>query len=707
MKKLKIILPVVLTVLLGCLPLLAFFGILRLTPAQYDHTFYGELDEKHDRLSSIDKPKIVVVGGSSVAFGLDSQMIEEKTGYEVVNFGLYADLGTKIMLDLSRRHISEGDIVIIAPEMDEQTLSLYFNGSSALKATDGKPSMLFELDGDDWYDIWGALWGFAGEKWSYFKNGTPDPEGVYNSKNFNKYGDISPDFFKREENIMGLGYDTAKPLHISKEIFDGDFVEYLNTYIDTLTKKGATVYYGFCPMNEMAVQTDPDLPLSKEEQIKTLSSALVTYLEDTLHCPVLGTPEAAVMPSLYFYDSNFHLNDMGVPLHTARLVDDLLLAEQKTPVYATEQAKTEEGYVWNDECFVYEMLSDSTCAIVDTTQLAQTLKTLYVPNKVNEIPVSRIKAGAFDKCKALSTLLFGAGDSLQAVDEDAFKKVLSLTTFFIYCNPPTTFPSPDRLGDPNAVVFVPKDSLSLFETAPAFAGHTQLISTRIAEGDLFDQYMLEMEEVKNQGTVQTEDEYFIYTLLPGNTWEITGLTALGKTTDILIIPDTVKDDMGAELPVTSVGDYAMRGATSARALVVSSTSYISQFGRYVFAESSVDGLYMFVDCTNITTTVSKDMVIGAPSTFKIYIDDAARLDAYRTDYGWSTFTTDGYYASSSTGEEDLLSGNALPPVSEETKPLTQTAVVLAIVGVGLALGIGGYFLLCAKKRKRANAKEEF
>ena len=343
MNKRNVILPIVFAVLLGLLPFLMLVGVFCFTPSQYTNTFYGELDEKYDRLTSIDTPKIVVVGGSSVAFGLNSQIIKEQTGYEVVNFGLYADLGTKIMLDLSEGHINEGDIVIIAPEMDKQTLSLYFNGASTLKATDDKPSMLLSLKGEDWYDIWGALWGFMKEKWHYVKEGAPNPEGVYNAGNFNEYGDIDPTKFPRKENIMGIQYDKTQTLSLSADIFSQDFVAYLNDYIDTLENRGATVYYSFCPMNELAIGTDAQSTLSKDEQIAQQSDALLAYLKSALHCPVLGSPEEAVMPALYFYDSNFHLNDNGVPLHTARLIDQLLTAEEKTAVDAMGAAQSAVG----------------------------------------------------------------------------------------------------------------------------------------------------------------------------------------------------------------------------------------------------------------------------------------------------------------------------------------------------------------------------
>ena len=52
------------------------------------------------------------------------ELMEEMIGMPVVNFGLYATLGTKLMLDLSLGAIKKGDVVVIAPETDPQTYSL-------------------------------------------------------------------------------------------------------------------------------------------------------------------------------------------------------------------------------------------------------------------------------------------------------------------------------------------------------------------------------------------------------------------------------------------------------------------------------------------------------------------------------------------------------------------------------------------------------
>jgi hypothetical protein len=175
--------------------------MLFMLPPQYSNTFVGELDEKYNRLMEIDEPKIVVVGGSSVAFGLESEIIEEYTGMPVVNFGLYAALGTKVMLDLSKGGINEGDIVVLAPELDPQTMSMYFSSETALQAIDDQPSMIFSLDINNVFSVIGAMFKHVGQKLEYMRDGAPNPSGVYNSKNFNEYGDLEYD---RPENAMAL-----------------------------------------------------------------------------------------------------------------------------------------------------------------------------------------------------------------------------------------------------------------------------------------------------------------------------------------------------------------------------------------------------------------------------------------------------------------------------------------------------------------------
>ena len=158
--------------LLLLLPLSCAASVGFLIKPQFSKLFTAELYDKVERLDSIKEPKIVIVSGSSAAFGLDSKLLEDTLGMPVVNFGLYASIGTKAMMDLSRKSIRKGDIIVLAPEMDSQLLSLYFGADSLWQACDGHFGLLMRLSRDDAPAMLGAYWKFAASKFRYSR-GTP------------------------------------------------------------------------------------------------------------------------------------------------------------------------------------------------------------------------------------------------------------------------------------------------------------------------------------------------------------------------------------------------------------------------------------------------------------------------------------------------------------------------------------------------------
>ena len=70
------------------IPFAAVASVIFFLPSQFGSTFLGALKIKTDRIASIDEPKIIIVGGSSVPFGVDSKQMEEMLGMPVVNFGV-------------------------------------------------------------------------------------------------------------------------------------------------------------------------------------------------------------------------------------------------------------------------------------------------------------------------------------------------------------------------------------------------------------------------------------------------------------------------------------------------------------------------------------------------------------------------------------------------------------------------------------------
>lgn len=226
-------------------------------PPQYDATFLGALAPKYDRLRDTagDEGRIVVVGGSSVVFGLDSAAMQTALGRTVVNFGMYAGLGTTVMLDLSQPWLQAGDTVIVSPEQDPQTLSGYFGPDYLWQAADGAPRLL-RLPPKYWAQLAGAFPAFASDKLRCTLQGKPQPDGVYAAAALTDAGDLRTGL--ATANTMPGGWDLNTPVRLEPSVCSEAFLDALNAYCDALTARGVTVYYHFPPMNTAALTADSD-----------------------------------------------------------------------------------------------------------------------------------------------------------------------------------------------------------------------------------------------------------------------------------------------------------------------------------------------------------------------------------------------------------------------------------------------------------------
>ncbi len=427
MRKIKLTVKITAALLAIAIPFLSVLFIAFVTEPEFENHYANALGEKMDRLMEIKKDKIVIVGGSSVAFGYDSRIIEEYTGMPVVNFGMYAALGTKLMLDLSRPGIKKGDIVIVAPELDAQTLSMFFSPSMTHIALDGYPEYLRYVDSEHTLAMLAASWDFASEKLAYKISGAPDPDGIYNSKNFNKYGDLQ---YPREENIMDIYFEPNSMINLTRDIVDKEFIDYLNDYIDYCEDVGATVYFEFCPMNALGVESDG-------EQIAEFEA----YLREELDCMVLAAGiEDYIYEAGYFYDTNFHLNEAGVIKHTVNVTEDLLLElgipkAVKIEVPAAPPLPEREvkffGEDENAKYFEYEKQPNGSYAIVGVKEAYLDRKELTVPLGYNGYKVSAIGEGAFSGSE-VEKLIITEDTNLTILMNGCFEGAGRLSELWIY-----------------------------------------------------------------------------------------------------------------------------------------------------------------------------------------------------------------------------------------------------------------------------------
>lgn len=396
----KIILIILIVVIMLSVPVV--FLSIGLSGVVFDETYFAELPCMVKKLEETEGEKIVIVGNSSVAFGINSDRLEgnlKDSGieYEVCNFGLYGALGTKIMLDLSERYIREGDIVIFTPEPDAQTMSLFFSAQNSWRAFDGHYSLFFEVAKENRPSLVGNYIGFAQEKLEYKLTEKPSGSGAYSKSSFDDNCDMT---YERQCNVMYGGVDKNRPVEFDKQLFKPDFVEYVNEYAKKITKKGADIYFSFAPVNADSIISDEK---SKDDYVNFIKE---------FSFPVMGGIDDFIYDKEWFYDSNVHLNTNGSIMHTDRLYykicqqlgKEYSLKELPPKPALPNSPQAGEGDNAYAEYFTYTTREDGTYLIDGITEEGAKLAQITLPYSYNGISVTGFSSEVFQNNSAIAEI---------------------------------------------------------------------------------------------------------------------------------------------------------------------------------------------------------------------------------------------------------------------------------------------------------------
>ena len=386
--------------LLSILPLL-LLGCGLLLPAQYADSYSAALTLKLACLDAPnEKPRIVVVGGSAAAFGVDSALMAEALPeYETVNFGLYAGLGMPLMMELAQTALRPGDLLLVMPEQQPQALSDYFNAPMTLQAFDGQLPALSRVDGRHAVQLAAAFPSFAMDKLRYVLTGSsPAPDPVYCRASFDARGDLRNAAVAA--NRMPGGWDREMPISLTQaSVPDAGFLTCLRQLTSAAEQAGGRVLYVFCPMNEAALTADSD------------ADAYYEALDALLPCPILGDPHDSVMAAGWFYDTNFHLNDSGRTVYMRALVRALkaelgdstptaialpVMPEPAAAVHAAGDQRDAACFLWEER--------GGRAVLTGVTEQGKRRTSLLIPTEVAGCPVTAMESGLFAGCAALTEI---------------------------------------------------------------------------------------------------------------------------------------------------------------------------------------------------------------------------------------------------------------------------------------------------------------
>ena len=278
--------------------------LLTISP-QFTHEYNASFIDKMNRLESISEPKIVLVSNSNLAFGIQSDLIEEAIGMPVVNLGLHGGLGNVFHERMPLFNIRAGDIIIIShldysdddkisdPELALITVENYFHYWKIFRLKD-MPRIICKIPD---YSV-KCLKRFLNKE-----DKVPSTPTCYSRSAFNEYGD---NIFSRNieagESAPYLRHPKVNDVCISRI---NNLYEYCKTKGVSVVISGAPILSGLDGFNS-------------EEYVNFQHE-----LEEQAACPIISNFTDYIYDKKYFYASNLHLTNQGARLRSERLAEDL------------------------------------------------------------------------------------------------------------------------------------------------------------------------------------------------------------------------------------------------------------------------------------------------------------------------------------------------------------------------------------------------
>lgn len=272
---------------------------------QYLNNYQAALIDKNQRLCSIEGAKIVLVGNSNLAFGIDSAAIEEAFGMPVVNMGMHGGVGNPLNEQAALQNVCEGDIVILS-------YSNFDDGDVI------KNQQLAWITIENHYELWNYIrpkdWPAMIKAYpTYLKGclglwcqgiGNMDDGNEYSRQAFNEYGD---NIYDRPNLVTGTNLNEVHIPQIGDET-----IERINALNQELTSQGATLLVTAYPS-----------PICENTPSVSEFQSFQDDIEERLDCPVISRYEDYIMDGDLFYNTYLHLNNQGVQVRTELLIADL------------------------------------------------------------------------------------------------------------------------------------------------------------------------------------------------------------------------------------------------------------------------------------------------------------------------------------------------------------------------------------------------
>jgi len=268
---------------------------------------------KKARLASLGEPKIVLLGGSNVGFGIDSKRIQDSLNMEVMNMSMVGGVGLDYLMRQSLPLLNEGDVLVLIPEYTNFYSAVYF-GNVFLAA------ILFDVVSETIPDIrmrqWKSLLPFAAKYGASKITGLPILIKAYVSK------EPSTALFHSKEayNVYG---DNEKHWDLEPQLVVAEPYNPMNNDLNDFSFEGILEVLLAAEANGIKILL---LPPCYQQSSFANQSEVINSIDKKLKAqgtPYFTHPIRYRMADSLFFDTNYHLNKQGVDLRTTYVIEDL------------------------------------------------------------------------------------------------------------------------------------------------------------------------------------------------------------------------------------------------------------------------------------------------------------------------------------------------------------------------------------------------
>lgn len=268
---------------------------------------------KFQRLLQVKgQKKLIVIAGSSAAYGLRSQMLEELLGgeYAVVNYGNNWTTPSVVFLDIVTDFIDEGDIVLLAPEPRSAQLGDNTMNVTTWQLIEAALDCVQYVDVREYKGFFSTLSNFNAAR-SQMKAQT---YAHHHSFVVDHRGDYST-FFPRQSDTY---VKTKNSFSLSPSLITDASAARLNARTTAIRARGGEVYLSFSPVNENS--------LTANARQRIVQLAYERAVVSRLDAIPISSVSDYIFAGTYFYNSDLHLCTEGAQIRTKKLAEQLIAA---------------------------------------------------------------------------------------------------------------------------------------------------------------------------------------------------------------------------------------------------------------------------------------------------------------------------------------------------------------------------------------------